>query len=847
MTAIQNLHRSLANTSVEDMLLDKHGSVLGDGSDGGTAVLMTAPEELEANKEEPGIGDMIADTNHSIVPHSRKLAADLPWRERAELFGLNKDREVLGGTYQEDKTHGVLGGGIEEGESVEEGALRELLEESGYTGTGAHVLPVNPVETPWNPPYSTPAQEARAKRYRGSRTHFVGADIVPGGPGEVAEPSSLQDLRFRPLGDAIALTDLNKARYREMAQARRSSLEHLLKSSSTLAQARKQVDTNPTDGQIEAGNYAKGHTTLHSLPITLENPKGSTRSGVDPGGKSWSQVMRHDYGYINRTEGKDGDHVDVFIGPDPTTELIFVVNQKVGGKFDEHKCLLGFATEEKAKAGYLANYAKGWKGLGSIYPLTVPQFKWWLEHGDQTKPVKDGTFAKKAEDSSQFVHYSPDKIDQPRSLTYDELAKNRTRGRWENEPDKAQTYVDDRRKTEDAYREKLRGVGVEHGPDQSFLYATMKGRERFDPGKEHNSYDVNLSPEDIEKTLFDLVGLPEDQLHPDGPQLGQVGLDAATKLWDENQESLADTEHMGMPIRPRIEVITPGVKKAEDVTGDDLQDFFDSPPNKKGRKCPGCGELFKEVEPYADVENCEACERYGPPKSEKVGTSAHPPTVAVDMDGTLAVHYEKFDADHIPDPRPGAKKQMESFRDAGARIIIFTVRGKDSVTKAWLDKHDIPYDHINENPDQPPGASGKVFADVYWDDRAVSADGDLADSGPEVLKRLTKTKTAALDGMYSFAANAIPQPPPQPYWQAGLANQIKQPTWNSKKPFFSNMATNLQQAKDHAAAKIRDKDFITKFRSDLEPGFAYQNMQRFLREGDHVKSPVDRLLFRGGL
>ena len=94
------------------------------------------------------------------------------------------------------------------------------------------------------------------------------------------------------------------------------------------------------------------------------------------------------------------------------------------------------------------------------------------------------------------------------------------------------------------------------------------------------------------------------------------------------------------------------------------------------------------------------------------------PTVAVDLDGTLAKMYDKFDPKSIPDPRPGARKAMKQFQDKGYRIIIFTVRGDKKLVKDWCHEHDIHYDYVNENPDQPPDSSGKVVADVYIDDRA---------------------------------------------------------------------------------------------------------------------------------
>ncbi|MGN5084975.1 LPD38 domain-containing protein [Aeromonas sp. 31P] len=153
--------------------------------------------------------------------------------------------------------------------------------------------------------------------------------------------------------------------------------------------ARAEVAPEPTDAQKEAGNYKKGHLKLQGLDIALENPKGSTRSGTDKDGKAWQSTMAHDYGYIKRTMGADGDHVDVFIGDRPDSETVYVVDQvdPKTGKFDEHKVMMGFADEQAAQAGYLANYEKGWKGLGSIKAMPVEEFKRWVKAGDTTKPV----------------------------------------------------------------------------------------------------------------------------------------------------------------------------------------------------------------------------------------------------------------------------------------------------------------------------------------------------------------------------------------------------------------------------------------------------------------------------
>lgn len=162
--------------------------------------------------------------------------------------------------------------------------------------------------------------------------------------------------------------------------------------------ARAEVAPDPTEAQKEAGNYKKGHLTLQGLDVALENPKGSTRSGTDRDGKVWQSTMAHDYGYIKRTMGADGDHVDVFIGDKPESNTVYVVDQvdPKTGKFDEHKVMMGFADEQAARAGYLANYEKGWKGLSAIKAMPVEEFKRWVKEGDTKWPIAAQTVGRAA-------------------------------------------------------------------------------------------------------------------------------------------------------------------------------------------------------------------------------------------------------------------------------------------------------------------------------------------------------------------------------------------------------------------------------------------------------------------
>ena len=169
----------------------------------------------------------------------------------------------------------------------------------------------------------------------------------------------------------------------ETAEAARNFAESILPSPKqpSIEAARAEVEQNPTEAQKEAGNYKKGHITIDGYNITLENPKGSERSGTDKGGNKWSVTMNNDYGYIRGTEGVDGDHIDVFLSDTPESGKVFVVDQvNEDGSFDEHKVMYGFDTLEDAREAYLANYSPGWKGLGEITEVSKDQFKKWIHY-----------------------------------------------------------------------------------------------------------------------------------------------------------------------------------------------------------------------------------------------------------------------------------------------------------------------------------------------------------------------------------------------------------------------------------------------------------------------------------
>lgn len=169
-----------------------------------------------------------------------------------------------------------------------------------------------------------------------------------------------------------------------------------------LKSAIAETETEPTEAQKKAGNYKKGHLSFGGYDYTVETPKGVTRSGKDEQGKPWSVTMHDTYGYILGKIGVDGDHIDMFINDaadlDTFDGNVYVVDQvnPETGEFDEHKVMYGYPSEEAATEAYLANYSKGWKGLGKVTSVSKATFDKWLESSDRkTKPFAEYAMVQK--------------------------------------------------------------------------------------------------------------------------------------------------------------------------------------------------------------------------------------------------------------------------------------------------------------------------------------------------------------------------------------------------------------------------------------------------------------------
>ena len=169
---------------------------------------------------------------------------------------------------------------------------------------------------------------------------------------------------------------------------------------SAIEQARAEVNTTPSEAQKEAGNYKMGHVKIDGYDITIENPKGSVRSGKDANGKEWRTTMNNDYGYIRGTKAVDGDHIDVFLSDKPEEGRVFVVDQtNQDGSFDESKVMYGFNSLEEARKAYLSNYDAGWESrIMAITEVSKEEFKKWIDSSTRkTKAFSEYKSVKPAE------------------------------------------------------------------------------------------------------------------------------------------------------------------------------------------------------------------------------------------------------------------------------------------------------------------------------------------------------------------------------------------------------------------------------------------------------------------
>lgn len=117
-----------------------------------------------------------------------------------------------------------------------------------------------------------------------------------------------------------------------------------------------------------AAEHIQEEIVFAGLSIAVENPVGSVRWG-----DNWEVTMRNAYGYVNGSEGVDGDEVDVFLGPDENAPNVYVVHTKGGDP--EDKAMLGFGSAAEAKAAFEVNYSNKGEFFDSMDKVPLEEFR----------------------------------------------------------------------------------------------------------------------------------------------------------------------------------------------------------------------------------------------------------------------------------------------------------------------------------------------------------------------------------------------------------------------------------------------------------------------------------------
>lgn len=271
----------------------------------------------------------------------------------------------------------------------------------------------------------------------------------------------------------------------------------------------QKVDINPTEGQKEAGNYKMGHVKVDGMDITIENPKGSVRSGKDANGKEWSVTMNNTYGYIRGTRGVDGDHIDIFLSDNPESGNVYVIDQvdQKTGMYDESKVMYGFNSIDEARDAYLANYEKGWK-VGVISEVSKEEFKKWIESStNKIKPFSEYAGVEKMQTEDDGTTKDVEPVNKKNSVPVNELPR-RLREAYESGSEKDISNAEN----------ELRNY-IENVEDVKMIYNTyfyskelLSKKDILSPsGKKMHSFITGVCKEILEKKGFPSQALSNEK------------------------------------------------------------------------------------------------------------------------------------------------------------------------------------------------------------------------------------------------------------------------------------------------------------------------------------------------
>jgi hypothetical protein len=341
---------------------------------------------------------------------------------------------------------------------------------------------------------------------------------------------------------------------------------------------REKVETNPSEKQVEAGNYQKGHVKFDGFDISIENPRGSIRKGQNEKGETWSNIMPADYGYFKGTIGKDKDHIDVFLGDNLESDKVYVVDQinPETGAFDEHKVLMGYNSLSEARTSKdgLKEWFKGdtKKPFAPIQPkFSVDEnLSWVLEKSDKSEAYTGKEKSKKLPNNIEKLTADTGSV---RYIKYDDKGNPLsglqivTRGELASIAN-AYTNPDQRRKgyaKELALKAKSDYPTLKHSEileeDGKKFAEAVKFQVKSDDPKVQAMLDKLARVQELSKTAARIKGMEQEKLQSLGParkfmedkielykEAVSEGKAEATEMIKEVQKTITDYAKKALPL-----------------------------------------------------------------------------------------------------------------------------------------------------------------------------------------------------------------------------------------------------------------------------------------------------------
>ncbi len=176
---------------------------------------------------------------------------------------------------------------------------------------------------------------------------------------------------------------------RSRAEADKLDAEDEAAAAEALAQIQSQggVEDEGEDGEDQKDDKKPEKKALRrsritrefqGIPIVIENAAGSKREWVDEAGRRGSTVMLYDYGFIDGHLSGDEEELDCYLGSDEHAAEVYVVHQLRAPEFkawDEDKVMLGFASADAARTGYLAHRDDAPRSFGGMTTIPIERFK----------------------------------------------------------------------------------------------------------------------------------------------------------------------------------------------------------------------------------------------------------------------------------------------------------------------------------------------------------------------------------------------------------------------------------------------------------------------------------------